>query len=177
MSARRRGVAPGTSCRDTARSRSLRETMCFEKSRRAADGNQPIFSSIPAGIGRGRLSRHRNRSLLAVAHGREDPIGTFLSRASLATSAAATGVKRCAQAWKSVSRAAVSRRNHQCDAFIVSNPVEESPRPDPVSLRLRRGALQLANVRPEVGVVTQLPVDGSPQLADDLLLTSPRDRL
>ena len=89
----------------------------------------------------------------------------------------ATGVKRRAQVWKSVRRAAVRRRDHRYDAFLVIKLVEESPRADPVSPRLRRVALQLTNVWPELRVLTQLRLNGSPQPADDLCATSPGDRL
>ena len=122
------------------------------------------------------MAQLANRTLLAVAHGREHPIGTFLPTTSLAPSAAATGVKRRVKAWKSEHRAAVRHRDHRSDAFLTINLVEESPRPDPVSSRLRSVALRLANVRPEVGVLTRMPVDGPPQPADNRFATSPRDR-
>ena len=78
---------------------------------------------------------------------------------------------------RSVRRAAVRRRDHRYDVFLIIDLVGESPRPDTVSPRLRRVALQLANVRPEVRVLTQLRVDGSSQPAGNLLLTSTGDRL
>ena len=118
-----------------------------------------------------------DRSLLAVAHGGEGSIGPFPSRISLSTSTAATGAKRRAQVWKSVSRTLVRRRDHSYDAFLVINLVEESPRPDLVSPCLWRVTPQLANVQPEAKPLTQVPSDGSPQHTGDVLATSPCDRL
>lgn len=78
---------------------------------------------------------------------------------------------------RSACRAAVSRRDRRSDVFLIIDRVEESPRPDTVSPRLRRVVLQLANARPEVRVLAQLRVDGSPQPAGNLLVTSTVDRL
>ena len=69
------------------------------------------------------------------------------------------------------------RCDHRYDVFLVINFVEESPRSDPVSPRLRCVALQLSNMLPKVRVLKQLRVDGSPQLPGDLSVTSPGDRL
>ena len=210
MSARRRGVALGTPSRDTRRRQSLRVTMCFEKSRRAAYGNQPILSSVAAWMGRGRLSRHRDTYVLKgweparvpprrnrsrrlprrterrhSSAGEPFPPsrGSWPGRSNrhLPLKSTIPGDLRCRNrsgaARRGMEISTPSRCDHRYDAFLVISLVEEPPRPDSVPPRLRRMALQLANLRPEAKPLTQVPSDGSPQPADDLFVTCLRDRL
>ncbi len=69
------------------------------------------------------------------------------------------GSKRAAPI--SVCIAPVRRSGHEYGSLIIINFIEESPRADAIPPRIGRIALELADVRPEAGVLPQLRVDDS----------------